>query len=142
MARKFMVDIDGTICSLALYETKDGTFDNDEKKAVPYKDRIAYFNNLFDEGNEIHYWTARGNSAETFEEYAEKFKLTLKQLEDWGVKYTSFELKKPDYDVWIDDKAHNVNDYFKGLAIPKGEEMTQEDIYYMDAYDEAHSAHL
>ena len=53
MAKKFMVDIDGTICSLALYETKDGTFDNDEKKAIPYKDRIAYFNNLFD--NPLNY---------------------------------------------------------------------------------------
>ena len=136
-----MVDIDGTICSLALYEKEDGSFDNNEKKAIPYKDRIAYFNCLYDEGNEIHYWTARGNSAKTFEKYAEKYKLTLKQLEDWGVKYTTFELKKPDYDVWIDDKAHNVNDYFKGLGIPKDEEMTQEDVYYMDAYDEIHNTH-
>tara|TARA_E500000318_G_scaffold43201_1_gene41141 strand:- start:115 stop:543 length:429 start_codon:yes stop_codon:yes gene_type:complete len=141
MARKFMIDIDGTICSLALYEKEDGGFDNNEKKARPYKDRIAYFNNLYDEGNEIHYWTARGNSAKTFEEAREKYFLTMEQLEAWGVKYTTFEIKKPDYDVWIDDKAHNVNDYFKGLGIPKDEEMTQEDVFYMDAYDEIHNTH-
>ena len=110
--KKYMVDIDGTICSLALFPKEDGTLDNDESKAIPYENRIAYFNNLYDQGNEIHYWTARGNSAETFEEAAEKYNLTLKQFEEWGVKYTSLEIKKPHYDIWIDDKAFNVDVIF------------------------------
>ena len=50
-----MVDIDGTICSLELYITKDGKVDNDETRAVPHMDRIAYFNDLYDKGHTINY---------------------------------------------------------------------------------------
>ena len=52
-----MIDIDGTICT--------EHFDNDGKKnyskATPIKNRIKYLNELYDQGNEIHYWTARGS---------------------------------------------------------------------------------
>ena len=110
-AKSYMIDIDGTICSLELYKTKEGKIDNDEKAAKPFYGRIAHFNKLHDEGNEIHYWTARGTSTKN---YKEKEALTKKQLDDWGVKYTSLKVGKPAYDVWIDDKAWNVNDYFGG----------------------------
>lgn len=96
---KYIVDIDGTICNntYGAYET-----------AEPIVDRINYFNQLFDQGHEIHYWTARGgNSGIDWRE------LTLKQLADWGVKYTTARTGKPAYDLWIDDKAINVEEYFK-----------------------------
>jgi len=95
---KLVVDIDGTIC------TNTGGLYND---AVPYADRILYFNNLYDKGHEIHYWTARGSSSGL--DWTE---LTHKQLSDWGCKYHSLELGKPSYDLWIDDKAFNVEQYF------------------------------
>ena len=107
--KSYMIDIDGTICSLELYKTKTGKIDNDEKLAKPFYGRIAHFNKLYDEGNEIHYWTARGTSTK---EYEKKLTLTKKQLADWGVKYTTLKVGKPAYDVWIDDKAWNVNNYF------------------------------
>tara|TARA_Y100000004_G_scaffold138918_1_gene157618 strand:+ start:301 stop:720 length:420 start_codon:yes stop_codon:yes gene_type:complete len=107
--KSYMIDIDGTICSLELFMTEDGKVDNDETKALPYKERINHFNDLYDEGNEIHYWTARGTSTGSYEE---KLKLTENQLIDWGVKYTSVKVGKPHYDVWIDDKAQNVDAYF------------------------------
>ena len=45
-------------------------------------DRIAQLNKLFDEGNEIHYWTARGgNSGLDWTE------LTHKQLSEWGLNF-------------------------------------------------------
>ena len=95
----FMVDIDGTICSNTL---------GDYPNAQPFTERIDYFNNLFDQGHEIHYWTARGgNSGRDWQE------LTLQQLAEWGAKYTTARTGKPVYDLWIDDKAINVEEYFK-----------------------------
>ena len=96
---KYIIDIDGTICTLT---------NGDYAEAEPYLFRIKHFNNLYDAGNEVHYWTARGsNSGKDWLE------LTLQQLNDWGVKYTTAKTGKPTYDVWIDDKAFNVGTYFK-----------------------------
>ena len=96
---EYMVDIDGTIC----YNTN-----SEYESSKPDNDRINHFNRLFDEGNEIHYWTARGaNSGKDWEEF------TVRQLEEWGVKYTSVRFGKPHYDIWIDDKAQNDKEYFK-----------------------------
>lgn len=96
---KYIIDIDGTICTVT-----NGDYPN----AEPYISRISHFNMLYDAGNEIHYWTARGaNTGRDWEE------LTIKQLNDWGVKYTTANTGKPAYDIWIDDKAFNVGTYFK-----------------------------
>jgi hypothetical protein len=97
--KKYIVDIDGTICTWE----KDGRYEN----ASPYKDRILKINQLFDDGNEVHYWTARGrNSGRDLTE------LTTKQLHDWGCKYTTLKCDKPAYDLWIDDKCIHERDYF------------------------------
>jgi hypothetical protein len=101
---KYMVDIDGTICT-----NTDGDYPN----AIPIMHRIQYFNMLYDAGQEIHYWTARGGN--TGKDWSE---LTLKQLAEWGVKYTTAKTGKPSYDVWVDDKAHNVNLYFYSRTQP------------------------
>ena len=96
---KYMVDIDGTICSNTL---------GDYPTAQPFWERIDYFNNLFDQGHEIHYWTARGsNSGRDWQE------LTLQQLSEWGAKYTTARTGKPAYDLFICDKAINSEEYFK-----------------------------
>lgn len=95
---KYMVDIDGTIC----YSSR-GEYD----KAEPDTDRIAKINQLFDHGHEIHYWTARGGR--TGKDWSE---LTKAQLDAWGCKYTSLNMGKPSYDVWIDDLAVNARDFF------------------------------
>ena len=95
---KYIVDIDGTICN---------NTNGDYKDAVPFQDRIKHFNQLFDQGHEIHYWTARGGN--TGLDWTE---LTTQQLDTWEVKYTSLKLGKPPYDYWIDDKAFNVESYF------------------------------
>lgn len=94
----YIVDIDGTICK---------SVRADYKSAVPMLDRIAKVNQLFDDGHEIHYWTARGGR--TGKDWSE---LTKQQLEEWGCKYTSLKMGKPSYDVWIDDLAFNAKDFF------------------------------
>lgn len=96
----FMIDIDGTIC-----ETKQSDYLN----SIPKKEHILLFNKLYEDGNEVHYWTARGvKSGKDWDDY------TIQQLKKWGVKYTSINMGKPHYDVWIDDKSFNAKtlDYF------------------------------
>lgn len=95
----YYVDIDGTICN----NTNGLYFD----AVRPFLDRIAYLNQLFDNGDQIHYWTARGSSSGI--DWTE---LTTRQLAEWGCKYTSMSLGKPSYDIWIDDKAMNCDTYF------------------------------
>lgn len=94
----YMVDIDGTI-----FNTPGSNY----KESKPIPERIAHFNKLYDEGHTIKYWTARGsNSGLDWHE------LTLKQLQEAGAKFDTFAIGKPAYDVWIDDKAVNVDVYF------------------------------
>ena len=94
----YMVDIDGTICY---------TNGNNYESSEPRYDRIERLNKLYDEGNEIHYWTARG--AKSGKDWTE---FTKRQLGEWGVKSTSIRLGKPHYDKWIDDKAIDAEDVF------------------------------
>ena len=75
----YMVDIDGTICYT------DG---NKYKESKPKQARIEYLNELFDKGDEIHYWTARG--AKSGIDWIE---FTKEQLKGWGVKFTSVKTK-------------------------------------------------
>lgn len=95
---KYMVDIDGTICN-----NTHGEY----SKAQPIQERIEYFNRLYNQGHEIHYWTARGGN--TGLDWSE---LTQYQLDTWGAKYTSLRTGKPPYDLWIDDKAVNADTFF------------------------------
>lgn len=92
------VDIDHTIC-----DTK-GT---DYAGSIPMMNRIEKINKLYDEGNTIVYWTARGSV--TGIDHSE---LTKKQFKDWGVKYHELKFGKPPYDLFIDDKNINSENYF------------------------------
>ena len=93
------VDIDNTI-----FET-EGT---DYTKSKPIPDRIKAINNLYDQGNEIIYWTARGTGSG--KDWSE---VTKKQFKEFGVKYNSLKFGKPVYDIFIDDKNINSEQYFK-----------------------------
>ena len=94
------VDIDETICTTP--ESRDYTL------ATPIIENVQKINDLYDEGHEIVYWTARGTL--TGYDWTET---TKKQFEEWGVKYHDLKLKKPFYDLFIDDRAINSNIYFE-----------------------------
>tara|TARA_Y100001936_G_C16056511_1_gene661396 strand:+ start:1101 stop:1409 length:309 start_codon:yes stop_codon:yes gene_type:complete len=96
--RIYCIDIDGTICSAV---------DNDYSKAKPYKDRIKQVNELYDKGNTIIYFTARGYV--TGKNWRE---VTLKQFEDWGVKFHELKFGKPNADIYIDDKSKDIFSWF------------------------------
>ena len=96
----YIVDIDGTIC-----KTKDGKY----AESKPLLCRIKKINDLYDEGHKIIYMTARG--AVTKMDWRE---LTEKQLKEWGCKYHELDVgNKPHFDLWIDDKAINSEEFFK-----------------------------
>ena len=97
------VDIDDTIC---YYENKSNK-EKDYSKAIPYKERINKINKLYEKGNQIVYWTARGTLTQKM-----WFNTTLKQLQDWGCKFHELRMGKPAYDLFIDDKNINSEDFF------------------------------
>ena len=101
------VDIDDTIChnpQLPSFEDRHA----DYEKAAPLSTRIKYINQLFDEGHEIHYWTARGSVSGI--DYTE---LTKKQLLEWGAKYHELHVGgKPHFDMYICDKSWNSESIF------------------------------
>ena len=105
--KTFVIDIDGTICS-----DSAGQYE----KAVPINSRIDTVNRLYDEGNQIIFFTARGmgSSGNNFEAAKEKwFDFTKNQLEEWGVKYHSLFLGKPAADQYVDDKGISPTVFFE-----------------------------
>ena len=94
------VDIDDTICT---------TLGTNYQTAVPIKEAIDKVNLLYEAGNIIVYWTARGTV--TGIDWRD---LTEKQLLSWGAKYTELKMGKPAYDVFIDDKNINSKDWLEG----------------------------
>jgi hypothetical protein len=94
------VDIDETICETAS--------DRNYVNAKPLKERIAKINKLYDEGNTIIYWTARGTG--TGINWRD---VTEKQFKKWNVKYHELKFQKPIYDLFIDDKNINSETYFE-----------------------------
>ena len=105
---KFVVDIDGTICTLA-------GKDSDYTEVSPVERRIRHLNSLYESGHTIVYFTARGmgrTNGDSSESHDLFYELTKAQLAEWGVKHHELILGKPTGDVYIDDKGVNVKDFF------------------------------
>ena len=94
------VDIDETICNSP--ESRDYSC------AQPIQENIQKINSLLDEGNTIIYWTARGTGSGI-----DWRDTTEQQFKEWGVKYHELRFGKPIYDLFIDDKNVNSNNFFK-----------------------------
>ena len=108
--KTYCIDIDGVIaqhngvCKTCKYES-----------STPIKENIEKINKLYDEGNIIKYFTARGMGTSgdnsklatgRWEEFT-KFQLNL-----WGCKYHYLIMGKHAADHYIDDKAINSDDFF------------------------------
>lgn len=94
------VDIDETIC--------EATENMDYSKAMPIEENIKKINDLYDAGNTIIYWTARGSV--TGQDWTDT---TNEQIKEWGAKCHKVRLGKPHYDLFICDKAINSERFFK-----------------------------
>lgn len=88
---EIFVDIDNTICK---------TIGMDYVNSTPRSEIISIVNKMFNKGYKITLWTSRGVGSGI-----DWRKLTEKQLNEWGVKYTTLRLDKPVYKVFIDDKS-------------------------------------
>ena len=114
------VDVDGTICNEVVDTVIGTSAENIEVKkdymaATPYLDRIAYINKLYDQGNSIYYWTARGARSKI-----NWFLKTQEQLDSWGCKYHGLSVgTKPHFDAYICDKSFNADSWFLHQTIHK-----------------------
>ena len=105
---KYIIDIDGTICKEVILSNGKKDYANH----IPYMDRIARVNALYDAGHTIKYMTARGITSKI--DYTV---LTQEQLDKWGAKYHELDVgNKPHYDIWIDDKAFWSEDFFRSTG--------------------------
>ena len=103
---RYVIDIDGTVCN--------NTY-GDYESAKPYEDRIKKINKLFENGDEIVFFTARGMNSlngDIKKVYDKYYEFTDKQLLSWGLKYHQLILGKPSADLYIDDKGIKDEDYF------------------------------
>ena len=94
----YCIDIDGTICSVE---------EIDYSLAKPFKGRINQINKLYDLGNTIIYFTARG-----YVTGIDWRDVTLKQFKEWGVKFNELKFGKPNADIYIDDKSGDPYSWF------------------------------
>ena len=91
------VDIDETICTTSSSRNYE--------LAVPIIDNIEKINKLYDDGNTIVYWTARGSRKQI-----NWYDLTYSQLNEWGAKFHELRVDKPYYDLFIDDKTLRIEE--------------------------------
>lgn len=95
--KKYVFDIDGVI---AKYRE-----DLDYASALPDKRMIQIINRLYDAGNDIVLFTARGyKTGINWEE------ITRRQLAAWGLRYHELKFGKPDADYYIDDKMLDIKE--------------------------------
>jgi|SRR6056300_1340880 hypothetical protein len=93
------VDIDNTI-----FDTQGMDYEGSK----PILDRIEKMNKLYDDGHTIVYWTARGSGSG--KDWSE---VTKEQFKRYSVKYHTLKFEKPIYDIFIDDKNINSEEFFK-----------------------------
>ena len=97
------VDIDETICFYQGNISLDGK--KDYAEAIPDYNNIEKINKLFDQGNYIVYWTARGSRSKI-----DWYDFTKTQLNSWGVKYNEIKCDKPYYDVFVEDRSIRIEE--------------------------------
>lgn len=98
--KKFVFDIDGVI---AEYREQ-----LDYASADPNRKMISIINQLYNAGNYIVLFTARG-----YKTGIDWKEITEKQLNEWGVKYHELKFGKPDADFYIDDKMFDLEELLK-----------------------------
>ena len=113
MNRTIYVDIDGTICTSCSLRNKNPEeykdIQSDYENAKPHRERIDYINSLYEKGNNIIYWPARGvKSRIGFEEF------TKNELNEWDAKYHDLDFgDEPHFDMYICDKSYNSESFFQ-----------------------------
>ena len=92
------IDIDNTIC--------DTDSDCNYNESTPIYKNIDKVKLLIEQGHEVSFWTARGTVSGI--DWGE---LTKKQLTSWGLGDVPIIFGKPNFDLFIDDKVMNVENW-------------------------------
>lgn len=101
----YCFDIDGTICT--------SRCNSDYENAEPFPEMLGKINDLYNSGHRIIFFTARGCRSGI-----DHTELTIRQLEEWGFNYHELIMnKKPHYDLLVDDKAINVEDFKRATGL-------------------------
>lgn len=101
-------DLDDVICSRPKEYEHLGSKKYNYCK--PNQDVIDMINFFFEDGHKIVIYTARGMSqyrGNLSLIYSKLYSKTIRQLDDWGLKYNQLVMGKIHYDLLIDDKALN-----------------------------------
>lgn len=97
----YCFDIDDTITKVNI--------GNKYEEAIPHQGVIDRINELYHEGNRIIFFTGRGGTSGI-----DWTNLTKDQLKRWGVNYHELIMnQKPHFDLLIDDKCINVEEWKK-----------------------------
>ena len=112
MSKIYAFDLDETLC----YREKDVEHLGPDKYSYchPIQPMIDKLNRLYDEGNTIYIYTARGMgqfNGDLIKVYNHLYVLTLDCLKKWGINHHGLIMGKIHYDYLIDDKAINSNDF-------------------------------
>lgn len=94
--KRFVFDIDGVIAGF-----RSGL---DYAAALPNRKMIEIINRLYEWGNEIILFTARG-----YVTGIDWRKVTEQQMRDWGLRYHELHFGKPNADYYVDDKMLDMN---------------------------------
>lgn len=101
--RRFVFDIDGVIAMKRE--------DLDYGQAGPNERMIRIVNQLYEWGNQIVLFTARG-----YVTGIDWRAVTEKQMRDWGVKYHELHMGKPNADFYVDDKMLDLKFLYEELG--------------------------
>ncbi len=86
----------------------------------PDQNVIDLVNSLYEDGNKIVIYSARGMSqykGNVSLIYSELYFKTIRQLNDWGLKYNQLVMGKIHYDLLIDDKVLNSSSITKDAIV-------------------------
>lgn len=102
--KTFVFDIDGVIAQLQR--------DLDYALSEPNEPMVQIINQLYEYGNRIVLFTARGYvTGKDWE------KVTKDQLERWGLKYHELKFGKPNADYYVDDKMLSMDRLYEMFRI-------------------------
>ncbi len=102
--KTFCFDIDGVIAHISPNIQYD--------LAQPFVENIEIVNKLYDLGNHIVLFTARGSKTGI-----NWLEITDKQMRRWGVKFHEVKVGKPFADYYVDDRLIDVNQLGKILGL-------------------------
>lgn len=114
MSKIYAFDLDDTLCTREIGFEHLGPKKYEHSYPIPHM--IEKLNRLYDDGNTIYIYTARGMcqfNGDVSKVYNSLYIITLNSLKKWGIKHHGLIMGKLHYDYLIDDKAVCFSEFIK-----------------------------